>query len=209
MDLLGQIFGSQARVKLMRLFLFHEGVSFPLEEVTRRTLVRKDTAKKELRLLEKVGFLKRGTISLKEKKVKKNGDVSIRTKKVKGWKLNTRFELKNPLKTLLIETQLIRESDILSAIRSVGKLKLLVLSGVFLGLEDSEVDLLIVIDSPNKTKLERSIKKMESEIGKELLYAVFSSQEFRYRLDMYDKLVRNVLEGERKIVFQHKDIRWN
>ena len=209
MELLGQLFGSQARVKLMRLFLFHEGAFFHFDELTERTLIRKDVARKELKLLEKVGFVKKGIISLKEKKVRKNGSISLRTRKVKAWKLNTRFELKLPLKTLLIETQLIKEKDILSSVRKAGKLKLLVLSGVFLGLEDGEVDMLIVIDSSDKKKLEKSVKRMESEIGRELLYAVFSTEEFQYRLDMYDKLVRNVLEGEKKILFQHNDIRWN
>ena len=193
----------------MRLFLFHEGMSFPLEEILKRTLSKKDVVKKELKLLENVGFLKRGTLTLKEKKELKSGKISLRKKKVIAWKLNPRFELKNPLKLLLIKTQLIREKDILSPIRKTGKLKLLVLSGIFVEREESEVDMMIVVDRVNKKNLEKAIRKMEAEIGKELLYAVFTSEEFRYRLDMYDKLVRDVLEHEKKVLFDKGEIHWN
>ena len=209
MDLLGQLFGSQTRIKLMRLFLFHEGTFFSFEEIVERTLAKKDTLKKEMKLLEKIGFLKRGIFLLKEKKTLKSGKVFLRKRKVQGWKLNPRFELNIPLKSLLIETQLIREKDILSLIRKSGKLKLLILSGIFTGVENSQVDMLIVVDQVNRSSLERNIRKMESEIGKELLYAVFTLDEFRYRLDMYDKLVRKVLENHKKVLFQHSDIHWN
>ncbi len=203
MDVLGKIFGSQARVKLMRLFLFHEGKSFPLEEITKRTLLRRDTVRRELKVLESIGFLKKGNLIHTVR-----GKRKIKKRRVSAWRLNPRFELKIPLRTLLIETQLIREKDILSMIRRAGKLKLLVLSGLFVRRPESEVDMLIVIDSPNKRELERSIKKIESEIGKELLYAVFSMKEFRYRLDMYDKLVRDVLENEKSILFDRTGIPW-
>ena len=35
---------------------------------------------------------------------------------------------------------------------------------------------------------------MESEIGKELRYAFFDTQEFKYRMSIYDKLVRDILD---------------
>ena len=35
---------------------------------------------------------------------------------------------------------------------------------------------------------------MEAEIGKELRYAVLNTKEFIYRLDMYDKFIRDILD---------------
>lgn len=38
------------------------------------------------------------------------------------------------------------------------------------------------------------IKGLESEIGKELDYVVFDTKEFMYRMEMYDKLVCDILD---------------
>ena len=35
---------------------------------------------------------------------------------------------------------------------------------------------------------------LEAEIGKELAYAVFDTPDFLYRANMYDKLVRDVID---------------
>jgi predicted nucleotidyltransferase len=56
------------------------------------------------------------------------------------------------------------------------------------------VDVLLVCDKLNKTILNQIIKGLEAEIGKELDYVVFDSNEFKYRLDMYDKLVCDVID---------------
>jgi hypothetical protein len=41
---------------------------------------------------------------------------------------------------------------------------------------------------------------MEAEIGKELRYAYFSTDEFRYRLSMYDKLIRDILDYPHRVL---------
>ena len=46
----------------------------------------------------------------------------------------------------------------------------------------------------NRKNIETEIKKIEADIGKELKYAVFDLDEFLYRLNMYDKLIRDVLD---------------
>ena len=48
--------------------------------------------------------------------------------------------------------------------------------------------------------MERVIRSIEAEIGKELRYASFETPDFRYRLGMYDKLVRDILD------FPHKKV---
>ena len=41
---------------------------------------------------------------------------------------------------------------------------------------------------------------IETEIGKELRYAVFSTNDFKYRLTVYDRLVRDILDYPHHIV---------
>ena len=42
------------------------------------------------------------------------------------------------------------------------------------------------------------MKIIESEIGKELRYAYFSTEDFQYRLSMCDKLTRDILDYPHK-----------
>ena len=67
-------------------------------------------------------------------------------------------------------------------------------SGVFIQKPDSRVDLLIVGDRIKSTSLDRIIRNLEAQIGKELRYASFSTKEFRYRLNVYDRLIRDILD---------------
>ena len=60
---------------------------------------------------------------------------------------------------------------------------------------------MIVGDRLKKPLIEGRIKKMESEIGKELRYSIFETPDFQYRVSIYDKLVRDILEfAHRKVV---------
>ena len=57
-----------------------------------------------------------------------------------------------------------------------------------------------------RNKIEEEIKKLEAEIGTELVYAVFDTKEFIYRLNMYDKLIRDVLDFPHEVVLQAKEL---
>jgi hypothetical protein len=57
-----------------------------------------------------------------------------------------------------------------------------------------------------KSKIEEEIKKLEAEIGTELVYAIFDTKEFIYRLNMYDKLVRDILDFPHEIILQAKEL---
>ena len=79
-------------------------------------------------------------------------------------------------------------------------------SGVFIKNKDTRVDLLIVGDKIKKSKVEEEVRKLEAEIGTELVYVVFDTKEFIYRLDMYDKLVRDILDFPHEVILQAKEL---
>ena len=57
------------------------------------------------------------------------------------------------------------------------------------------------------TKLERTkMRTFESEIGRELRYAMLAASDFGYRLNMNDKLVRDVMDYPHRIVFDRLNI---
>lgn len=196
MESLGKIFGSALRVKIMRLFLFNESSSFDIDSVVVRSLVKKPDARKEIVMLEKIGFLKKKSFIKKIVKTSRKKNVKPEFKKVKvnGWTLNKRFNLIKPLQKLLLDSELIKEGDIAKRIKKSGSIKLLVLSGLFMKDESRKLDMLIVGEKIKKEILEKEISIIESEIGHEIRYTFFTSKEYSYRISMYDKLVRDVME---------------
>jgi len=82
------------------------------------------------------------------------------------------------------------------------------LAGIFTGVKENDdaPDLLVVSDSPRRAPLEKIVGKIEAELGRELKYAVFSTQEFKYRQSMYDKFLRDILEGEHEKLINNLDV---
>ena len=198
MELLGKIFGNPQRVKIMRLFLFNEGIPFTLEDVTRRSQSKRELVKKELKQLNSLGLIKAKSFSQKvaTKPTKKKPEGGYKRVSTKGWILDKKFVLIKPLRNLVIDTELINSKDIIRRIKQAGSIKLLVLSGLFVKDENRKLDLLVVGDKLKPGVLKKQITAIESEIGKELSYGHFTVEEYEYRMSMYDKLLRDILENE-------------
>lgn len=186
METLAKLFGSHVRVRIMRLFLLNSENNFEIEEVVSRSRVMKNNARKEINALSSMNFIK-------QKIVIKEGYRGSK-KKVPTWALNTSFQYLKPLKEILVDPSLLIQEDLPQRFKQVGKIKLMVVSGVFIGDSKSRADLLIVGDKLKKNILQQVIKSLEAEIGKELDYVVFDTEEFKYRLNMYDKLICDIID---------------
>lgn len=193
MDTLSAILGNEAKVKLLRLFLFNETTPFMLKEIIERTRCPQAVVKKELRILENADIIRSKLVS---KEVPSVSAKKISTKKVngKGYILNGKFPYLDPLKNLLAITSLNADESLAKRFTNAGRIKLFVASGVFIQNWDSRVDLLVVGDELNLSKIESVIKMIESEIGKEIAYSAFETQDFEYRLGIHDRLVRDILD---------------
>lgn len=189
MQILAKLFGSQARVKILRLFLMNPVTGFETKDVLERSKVKQPHVRKEISFLESIGLIKKRPFT---KETEKSG--KIVKKKVQGYFLDASFPYLDSLRTLLLETEFVHKSEIASRFKPAGKIKLLVIAGIFIQDEESRVDLMIVGDNLKRNVLENAIRMLESEIGKELTYAIFDTKDFGYRLSMYDKLVRDVLD---------------
>lgn len=198
MDILANLFSSDPLVKIMRLFLMNQEESFSLAEIADRTLSKESSSKREIDILEEIGFIKQ-KMETKEAE-DKSGKKSKR--KTKVWQLNTDFHYLEPLYSLLIEYDTLRQNDIVAKFQPAGKIKLLVVSGVFIKDSESRADLLLVGDNLNKKKLDNTIKFFESQLGKELQYAIFDTEEFIYRRDMYDKLLCDIFDSRHQVLIE-------
>jgi len=185
METLSKLFGSENKVKIMRLFLFNPETIFNVREISNR--VKSDPAKvrREMSLLEKAGL------------VKKRSSVK---KKTPGqcFSLDHNFTYLSALQNFLINTEPLHAKEIIRRINRLGSIKLIITAGVFIQEPESRADLLIVGDYIKKPSLDNTIKTLESEIGKELRYAYFTTEDFNYRLSMFDKLTRDILDYPHK-----------
>jgi len=206
MEILGKLFGSSEKVKIMRLFLFNPEQAFDLEDTALKTKSEIREVRREISELNKIGLIKK-RIFFKDVKKEIGKKTEVIKKKTGGWILNRTFPYLAELQSLLINSQLIRHGDILRRLSSVGKLKVVIVSGVFIQDLDSRVDILIVGDNLRKFALDSAIKTIESEIGREINYTAFETQDFLYRLGICDKLIRDILDYKHEKVLDRIGIR--
>jgi hypothetical protein len=185
MEIIGKILGNSARVKIMRLFLLNKNKGFTCKDIVKRSRVDVVVVRRELRLLSSVNFIKRRS---------------------RDWFFNSFFKYGGEFEDLLVRSDSLNKQTVSSNFKKVGRVKLIIVSGVFIKNNDSRVDLLIVGDKMKKGKIEEGIRKLEAEIGTELVYAVFDTKEFIYRLNMYDKLIRDILDYPHEVILQAKEL---
>lgn len=198
MGLLEKLFGSHARIKTLKLFYLNPEQVFPAREVAERTNTNPMIARRELRMLSDIGFI--GTSTQMEEVPPEEEGKKPRKRKVSGFLLNKLFPLVNELRDLVLTVEPVSKQELADRLRRVGRVKLVVLSGIFLKRGDSRIDMLIVGDNLKKGQLDRTLKLVESEVGKELSYAILDTSDFKYRLGMNDKFIRDVFDYPHEIV---------
>ncbi len=199
MTTLEKLFGSAARVKLLRLFLLSPEKVFTHFEAAKVIKVSPELASTEVRSLTNMGFVKK-TSRRDSVEIKKGNKIKTIKKKIEGRQLAPTFPLTLALRNLLITARPISREKMTQFFKGRGKIKLVALGGIFTDdLTDAfrgdstRLDLLVVGDL-KKGQAERFIRELESEIGKELNWTVLTSAEFDHRMSMHDKLLRDLLD---------------
>ncbi len=195
-NVLATLLGSAAKAKLLRLFVSNPDSAFSINELQSSTKLRKESIQKELRPLLKIELLKQSDC----KKEQKGKTKKARIVKTKCFALNPSFKDLRALRQFVLNIDPADDSEIAQKLKKVGNIKLLLVSGVFLQDNEARVDILIVADKIKEATLKRAISEIEAYIGKEITYADMSSEEFKYRLSMYDRLLRDIFDGNYKII---------
>jgi hypothetical protein len=177
METLIALFGSAAKIKLMRAFLFSPGVQFLAKDLAARTACKTPVVMSELNVLIKADIIR--------KRAGAKGTT---------YTLNEKFPYLDPLKNLLTVASIQADESLAKRFGGAGRIKLLVAAGVFIQNWESRVDLLVVGDDLNIHKIETAIKNIETEIGKEISYSAFETADFQYRIGIHDRLVRDILD---------------
>lgn len=170
------LFGSKIRTRLLRFFVLNPGQRYDTKTISEKIKIDRKSMRIDLNALEKIEL--------------------ISSKKLKGKKLyilNEEFPYYLEFKTLFIKSNIYPHCSEVKRFGSLGKVKLLILSGVFIDKERAKLDLLIVGDDISRVRVASYVSNIEAEIGKEIHYMQLSLEQFDYRLEMMDRFIAEFL----------------
>ena len=214
--MLSKLFGSNARVKILKLFLLHPEEKYYIRQISRDLGLQINSVRRELENLEKFGLLKSFSSKNFDEKEEEILD-KVETKKTtvikkkikvldaamgqekKYFQVNKDFILFEEIKAVIVKSQMLYERDFVKKIEELGKLNLFLLTGFFTNSENSPIDLFIV-GKINKGKLTDIIKTLEKDMSREFNYTVMDYKEYIFRRDMTDVFIYNVLEGDNIVI---------
>ena len=186
MEFLNTFLGSATRAKVLKLFLFNETELFAMGEIAKRSQVSRENAQAEVRFLKRLGIIKKDTV--------------VRAgKKVSGYIVDTANSHVGALQIFVRDISSTDQTSIVGKLKPAGRIKLIIGTGSFVDDDMGRVDLLIVGDSLDEKKLQVALRSVEADLGKELRYASFLTDEFQYRLTIYDKLIRDIFDYPHRV----------
>lgn len=192
-DFLAQCLGNLSRARVLRTFVLNEGESFSVRDLAKRSGASAQAAAKEIKALSELGVI-----------LKMKGEKNSRGRGGKRaeerWTVNQDFKHARSLASFVRDTSPVQNTNVLTALKGSGKLSLVVVSGFFIGDSTRPADLLIAGEGLDVRRIERAMKALEPDIGRELRYATFSTPEFRYRLTVQDKLIRDTLDYPHRVL---------
>ena len=171
------IFDSPVRVRVLKLFLYNPETSFEPKTISKMLNIGSIIANKHLKGLKEIKFVDQKTIKGRH-----------------VFKTNPNFYFYDELKELVFKANPASKEKLIKRISSLGKIKLAIISGIFLNFDNARADLMVVGDDVKPAKFNKFLKDLEAEVGKEINCALMTVKEFHYRYNMYDRFVRDILD---------------
>lgn len=197
-DLLEKIFDSPIRARMFKLFLRNPEKLFKVGEIAKKIQFHPRPVKTQISRLHSIGFLKRRKVRRREKRGRPKGISGPKLAPGIYYSINPDFDFFQELQQLIFKSVPKPEEQLTERIKKIGGIKLALVSGVFLSRQNSRADLVLVGDNMNQSRLKKLLISLEAEVGKEIDYATMSTQDFLYRYDMFDRFLRDFLEGPHK-----------
>lgn len=172
------MFGSKVRARVIRFFLLNVGAEYSVLDVTAKILLPRADIAREINKLVKLKMIL--------EKVRKGKKVYV---------TNVDFPFYVELKSLASKLNVHVQSQVFKKLKVIGEVKLILISGLFINYTKSKVDMILVVNNVNRTKLRHAIQHLEAEAGKEIQFVLMNSEELHYRLDMLDRFFVEFLEG--------------
>jgi len=198
--MLANLFGSKARVKILKLFLMNPKDRFYVREVARHLGLQLNSVHRELNNLLEIGLL-----AAKDDDVLPEGKIKSAKPDKKYYQVNENFVFYNELKALLVKSQILYEKDFTDKLKKIGHIQLMLLAGFFVNDADSAVDLFMVGDFV-KERLAKLVKELEGDLVKEINYSIMNEEEFNYRREIADVFLYKILDGDKLVIIDERGI---
>jgi hypothetical protein len=177
-EILEFLFGSKTKARLLRFFLMNPETEFKTGDISEKNMLKDPQTRSAL------NEFKRNKFILERKK---GG--------IKYYILNQKFPFLVELKGLFIKSNIYPQCSSLDKIKTIGDVKLALISGVFLNYAKGKADMVLVVNNLSRPKLKNLMSNIEAEVGREISYVLMNSEEFKYRLDMLDRFLLDFLES--------------
>jgi hypothetical protein len=195
-SMIEQLFGSKTRVKLLQLFYGNPNRSFYVREITRKIDEQINSVRRELANLLSIGIITSDTVNNRL-----------------YYEVNQKFTFHAPLLAMFggkamaaIPAPATEGKQRASApspepaeFKALGNVELALYTGQFTRDETAGIDLLIV-GNVNPNKLQKYVAELEAKEGKEIRYALFTLDEFKYREQIKDRFVTTVKSAKKQVL---------
>jgi len=179
--MLKQLFGSEARVRILSLFMLNPASEFYLREIARRLDLPPNAVTQETKRLTKLGLLQR----------RRRGNSVY-------FHVNHNFPIFSELKAIILKT--VGLGDRLRAtLTDQDNIDIAFIYGSYAKNEEtleSDVDLFIV-GSTSIQRLTPILSQLEEELGRELNATVFTQEELQRRMRERDHFILSVMVGRK------------
>ncbi len=195
--MLTKLFGSNTRAKILKLFFVHPDQKHYIRQISRDLSLQVNSVRRELENLEKFGLLNVSANESAEddaKQIKKQNKAEK-----KYFEVNKQFPLFEDIKSLIVKSQILYKDEFAKKLKKAGNPKLLIFSGIFVNRLNTTVDVLVV-GNVNKDKLKKIIVELEEDLGREINFSLMNAAEFKYRREITDIFLYDILENEKIIV---------
>lgn len=182
-----KIFGSRTRVKIITLFTAGIHRPYYVREIARIVNERLNAVRRELDILRKIGMLE-----------------AYNNKRRKYYKLNQDFALLPELTGIMQKAGPGVEDVLFKDLNKIGNVMYACVSGFFTGASSSPTDLLI-IGRVDEQLLDRLVKRIENQVGREITYTPITENEYRYRHNFNDLFLRQIFSSPYKEIVNNLD----
>jgi hypothetical protein len=203
-----QLFGSKTRVKLLQLFFSNPNRSFYVREITRKIDEQINSVRRELSNLLSIGIIKSNADNNRlyyevDQEYEYYQPLAMMFGGLKAVTPPAKTSKKTPEQPVI--TDVAPEHPLAKDIRATGHVELAFLTGQFTRDDQSGIDILIVGDI-NQSKVENFIQELEKAEKKELRYTVMPMETYKYRVQINDRFIGNVLAAKKQVIINTQNL---
>lgn len=210
-----QLFGSKTRVKLLQLFYSNPNRAFYVREITRKIDEQINSVRRELSNLLSIGIITSDATN-NRLYYEVNQDYEHYTPLAMifgGMKLHHATKTSKAAKEVEPEkagevtpkADVSAEHPLAKGFRGLGHVDLALLTGQFTRDDSAGIDVLVV-GNVNSTKADKFMAELEKTENKELRYAILPLENYKYRIQIHDRFINNVLAAKKQVIINTQDL---